>query len=212
MTRVRVRGAHRHPRFGTAAGAAAAGGPRRLVVSLGALAVVAAIGGVGAVVVRGGGPDRTPVAAPHTSAAATPTPWTVESPSVEGFTPTAAATGVPAASSTSIPGVPLSPAGTSGAASPAATAGATTAAGPAVAATDRAAGVLSAVAPPAGERALVVVPGSVPAPNGAPRERVRVEVEDGIGAAGPAFASFVLDTLNDPRGWGHGGTLTFART
>ena len=59
---------------------------------------------------------------------------------------------------------------------------------------------------------LVVVPGSVQAPGRAPSMRVRVEVEEGLGVDAQAFAEFVLATLNDPRGWGHGGTLSFART
>lgn len=43
-------------------------------------------------------------------------------------------------------------------------------------------------------------------------KRVRVEVEGGLPVDGAAFAVFVLATLNDPRSWGHGGRMTFART
>jgi hypothetical protein len=42
--------------------------------------------------------------------------------------------------------------------------------------------------------------------------KVRIEVEKGLRLDRPAFARFVLDTLNDPRSWGHGGSRTFART
>ncbi|MDQ1288021.1 MAG: hypothetical protein QG622_1586 [Actinomycetota bacterium] len=41
---------------------------------------------------------------------------------------------------------------------------------------------------------------------------VRIEIEEGIGADGPAFANFVMATLNDQRSWGRGGKLSFART
>ena len=41
---------------------------------------------------------------------------------------------------------------------------------------------------------------------------VRVEIEAGLDVDPEVFASFVMTTLNDPRGWGAGGTLSFART
>jgi hypothetical protein len=82
-----------------------------------------------------------------------------------------------------------------------------------VPAADRRAGIATTRLVQVGTGNLVVVPGSAPAPRpAAPRMTVRVEVEEGIGVDGPAFAAFVMDTLNDPRGWGHGGTLSFART
>jgi len=59
---------------------------------------------------------------------------------------------------------------------------------------------------------LGVVQGSVRAPGRAPSMRVRVEVEQGLGVDTAAFARDVLATLNDPQGWGHGGTRSFART
>jgi hypothetical protein len=59
---------------------------------------------------------------------------------------------------------------------------------------------------------LVTVPGDVKAPGRGAVWRVKVQVEKGLGVDGQAFAQFVLDTLNDPRSWGHGGTRTFART
>jgi hypothetical protein len=66
-----------------------------------------------------------------------------------------------------------------------------------------------------GPGTFTVVPGSAAAPdNGskAKRRTVRVEVEKGTDVDLQAFARQVLATLNDPRSWGHGGTLTFART
>lgn len=75
------------------------------------------------------------------------------------------------------------------------------------------AGLLSHDTPPSAAGTLTVVAGAVPAPlPGATVRTVRVEVEDGLPVDGPAFAAFVLATLNDPRGWGHDGDMTFART
>ena len=59
---------------------------------------------------------------------------------------------------------------------------------------------------------LVTVPGDVAAPGKGDVWRVKVQVEKGLDVDGQAFAQFVLDTLNDPRSWGHGGTRTFGRT
>jgi hypothetical protein len=79
--------------------------------------------------------------------------------------------------------------------------------------TDRRAGIATSRLVQRGTGRLLVVPGTAPAPSGAaPRQTVRVEVEEGIGADGTAFADFVMDTLNDPRSWGHGDTMSFART
>jgi hypothetical protein len=78
--------------------------------------------------------------------------------------------------------------------------------------TDRRAGIATSRLQQRGTGRLLVVPGTAPAPSAAPRMTVRVEVEEGIGADGSAFAAFVMDTLNDPRSWGRGGTRTFART
>jgi len=77
---------------------------------------------------------------------------------------------------------------------------------------DFAAGVRSLKVVQTGTGRLVVVPGAVAAPGRGRVVKVRVEVEAGIGVDATAFAAFVMATLNDPRGWGHGGTLRFART
>lgn len=60
---------------------------------------------------------------------------------------------------------------------------------------------------------LRTVPGSEPAPREAERVvTVRVAVERGLAVNGTEFARQVMDTLNDPRGWGHDGSVVFART
>ena len=79
-------------------------------------------------------------------------------------------------------------------------------------AADVAAGVPSLTVVQTGSGRLVTVPGRVPAPGTGRVVTVRVEVESGIGVDGARFAAFVMATLNDPRGWGHGGALRFART
>lgn len=78
------------------------------------------------------------------------------------------------------------------------------------------AGLLGHEVPESGDGDLVVVPGEraqpADAPPGATVLRVRVEVERGLAVDGVRFAAFVLDTLDDPRGWGADGSVTFART
>ncbi len=59
---------------------------------------------------------------------------------------------------------------------------------------------------------LVPVAGSSDAPGRGRVLRVRVEVERGTDVVPEVFANEVLDTLNDERSWGHGGSRTFART
>ncbi|WP_432548262.1 DUF3152 domain-containing protein [Kineococcus sp. SYSU DK004] len=87
---------------------------------------------------------------------------------------------------------------------------------PGVTLADTAAGVLSREVPPAGSGELTTVPGSVPAPPSARVHTMRVEVERDLLDAGlvdgARFADFALATLNDPRGWGAGGALSFERT
>jgi hypothetical protein len=93
--------------------------------------------------------------------------------------------------------------------------GPTTTAAPAVAPPDEAdlrAGLMSMSIPPVGAGALDVVPGSVVGPGLGPVRSVRVEVEQDLAVDGPAFAAFVMATLNDPRSWGLNGRMTFART
>jgi len=78
---------------------------------------------------------------------------------------------------------------------------------------DRTAGVLALDVPQAASGVLDVVPGADPAPPGtAPVRSVRVEVERGLAVDGPAFAAVVMAALNDPRGWGARGEVSFART
>ena len=54
--------------------------------------------------------------------------------------------------------------------------------------------------------------GAVPAPGEGTVVKIRVEVEAGLPVDPDDFADFVMDTLNDPRSWGRGGRMTFART
>lgn len=59
---------------------------------------------------------------------------------------------------------------------------------------------------------LTVVPGERP-PEAADRVwTVRVEVEDGVPVSGAAFADIAMTILNDPRGWGADGSISFAKT
>lgn len=78
---------------------------------------------------------------------------------------------------------------------------------------DRQAGLLSSEVPSGADGTLVVVPGSVDAPHPERQVRtVRVEVEAGLDVDITLFARTVMDTLNDPRGWGADGSVSFART
>ncbi|WP_432514362.1 DUF3152 domain-containing protein [Kineococcus sp. SYSU DK001] len=87
---------------------------------------------------------------------------------------------------------------------------------PGLTAADVTAGVLRREVPQGGGGVLAVVPGSSPAPASARVRTVRVEVEQDLLDAGVldpvAFAGFALTVLNDPRGWGAGGAVSFART
>ncbi|MFW2513083.1 DUF3152 domain-containing protein [Demequina sp. SO4-13] len=78
---------------------------------------------------------------------------------------------------------------------------------------DRLAGVASLDVVPEGERsfATVTVDGE-PSGGGASVRWVRVEYEEGLGMSGQALGDFVLDTLNDPRGWGARGRFEFVPT
>lgn len=77
---------------------------------------------------------------------------------------------------------------------------------------DAAAGLLSLDVPTKASGTLVVVPGSQPAPGTGTVRTIRIEVEDGLDVDAGRFAATVMETLNDPRGWGHDGSITFART
>jgi len=79
-------------------------------------------------------------------------------------------------------------------------------------AADREAGILDRTVAASDTGEFDVVTGSTPAPGPGEVRTVRVEVERGLPVDRDRFASFVLATLNDDRGWGHGGTLAFART
>lgn len=60
---------------------------------------------------------------------------------------------------------------------------------------------------------LRTVPGEVDPPREAARTAtVRIQVEVGLAVSGREFARQVMATLNDPRGWGHDGSVVFART
>lgn len=82
---------------------------------------------------------------------------------------------------------------------------------PGLSADDVRAGLLSADVPRAATGDLVVVPGGDAGPGEGEVLRVRVEVERGLPVDGTVFAAAVMRTLNDPRGWGADGTLSFAR-
>lgn len=74
------------------------------------------------------------------------------------------------------------------------------------------AGIRGDLAGSEGSGSLRVVEGSEPAPREAERTyRVRVEVERGLPMDRQAFADYVMDTLNDPRGWGYDGSVAFER-
>jgi hypothetical protein len=77
---------------------------------------------------------------------------------------------------------------------------------------DLEAGTLRRTVAQSGGGEFDVAAGSVPAPGPGTVQTVRVEVERGLPVDRDRFAAFVLATLNDPRGWGHGGTMSFART
>ncbi|MGY2065198.1 DUF3152 domain-containing protein [Blastococcus sp. SYSU DS0619] len=80
------------------------------------------------------------------------------------------------------------------------------------------AGPTETPAPPAAEQyveqgagTLSVVDGGSDVYGTGPLQRFIVEVEDGIGVDGAAFAEAVTTTLADPRSWGNGGRLSVQR-
>ncbi|NMM31975.1 MAG: DUF3152 domain-containing protein [Cellulomonas sp.] len=78
--------------------------------------------------------------------------------------------------------------------------------------TDVSAGLLSLAVPASASGELVVVPGAQAAPGTGAVRTVRIEVERGLAVEPGLFALTVMTTLNDPRGWGADGSVTFART
>jgi len=74
------------------------------------------------------------------------------------------------------------------------------------------AGVLRRGVADTGDGQFDVDPGGSPARGVGEVHAFRVEVERGLPVDPDRFATFVFATLNDPRGWGHDGTMTFART
>ena len=62
-----------------------------------------------------------------------------------------------------------------------------------------------------GAGSLSVVDGASPLYGTGPLQRFVVEIEDGIGVDGAAFAQAVEATLADPRSWGNGGRFSFQR-
>ncbi|CAM5782197.1 hypothetical protein CPER28S_00954 [Cellulomonas persica] len=83
---------------------------------------------------------------------------------------------------------------------------------PGLTADDVAAGLLSDDVPQHASGQLVVVPGSQSGPGTGKVTRIRVEVEDGLAVDGERFAAAVMATLNDRRGWGADGSVSFERT
>jgi hypothetical protein len=73
-------------------------------------------------------------------------------------------------------------------------------------------GLLSAEIPEQAAGTFSVVPGSDPGPGTGQVRTISVEVEDGLAIDGARFAQTVMSTLNDPRGWGADGSVSFART
>ncbi|MGY1721954.1 DUF3152 domain-containing protein [Blastococcus sp. SYSU DS0533] len=62
-----------------------------------------------------------------------------------------------------------------------------------------------------GAGSLSLVDGGSEVYGAGPLQRFIVEIEDGIGVDGAAFADAVTATLGDPRSWSNGGRLSFQR-
>jgi hypothetical protein len=208
-----ARGAHRETAPPATRDPVRARGPRGWVVSVGVLGVLGVLGVAGALVVDGGGGSSGSAAVvPEEGLANGWTVATLTPRSDPGSTgapagPGEAASGTPSASrGASSPGAPLGDDNASG------TASGLSASASGVGRDDLLAGVATTQVVQSGTGRLVAVPGTVAAPGRGRLLRVRVEVEEGIGADGPAFAEFVMNTLNDRRGWSHAGVWSFART
>jgi len=92
---------------------------------------------------------------------------------------------------------------------------------PALTAADVAAGLLADGVPESASGELAVVAArsvatasaaSTARPTADRVVRIRVEVEKGLAVDPDRFASFVMDTLTDPRGWGADGSVAFVAT
>lgn len=78
---------------------------------------------------------------------------------------------------------------------------------------DRAAGLTTLDLPTAGDGTFTPAPGITVERDGAgPVRYVRIDVEDGVTMDDEALVDFVMDTLNDPRGWGSAGRQQFVLT
>lgn len=165
--------------------------PRSRRWLLGAPSVVVAVGLVA-------GALTATALRPGSSDAAQPVPVTTTRPAAK-------AAGTPAAGSSSAADVPA-------AAIPTTTPTPTPTVPPGLTQADVDAGMLGTEVVEAASGDLDVVPGVDPGPGTGTVHEVRVEVEDGLPVDGEAFARFVMATLNDERGWGADGSLSFART
>jgi hypothetical protein len=121
-------------------------------------------------------------------------------------------TSAPVASSVALASPSPPPSPSSSTAPPSPSPSPSPSASPAVDAENLAAGILGTRFSRNGSGTLVVVPGRVAAPGHGTVHHVRVEIERGLPVDPQRFARFVMKTLNDPRGWGARGRLTFART
>ncbi len=79
-------------------------------------------------------------------------------------------------------------------------------------ASDTYAGLTGLAIPVEGPDTFTVVPGVVQPTGTGPVRWVRVEVEDGLPISPDAVSIFVFGVLNDDRGWGANGRMTFAKT
>ena len=79
-------------------------------------------------------------------------------------------------------------------------------------AADREAGILRRTVAESGTGSFDVAGGTAPAPGPGTVRTLRVEVERDLPVDRDRFAAFVMTTLNDSRGWGHDGAMSFART
>lgn len=78
---------------------------------------------------------------------------------------------------------------------------------------DAAAGIVSTLVRERGEGTFTPAPGVTPTvEDGGPVRYVRIDIEDGVTMDGDAVATYVMEALNDARGWGSAGRLQFVQT